>query len=396
MVGSINNNGCGCALNIANNEEGVGIEAAEFEPETSVVSTESCSVTYNECTSCEEEESEEEQCYPEEEEKICPKSDCPVSHTPTDAHYLAFVHFATAYFLRCVHKVNPVVVLLFLLLTRPQFALSISNFSASKEEYAYELDAPALDGNEYTASILYYWFLTFVVASVAFVICAPVVYAGIRAWHQDHLRRGANREFIDTGQRLRTTSISISSKCGQAAVPCEDDAASVQSEIEAAVPCDSHQAASAHSALWIKPRSQYRPPRRKKFIQDTPNGRKSPSAFVVLNPRRGYDRLPADSVILPNCVLATRLSVPTFCDDTIPIVHRQDCLGAHGCLVGPGYQLGDFELAPLNVSANAHVTSPAPETFETPCFSEVPVVRPFVYSEKADLTKDELQFFPRK
>ena len=274
MIGSINNNARGCALNIANNEEDVDIEVAEFEPETSVVSTESCFVTYNECIFHEEKERccpKEETCCPEEE-KVCPKSDCPVSHTPTDAHYLALVHLAIAYLLRCVHKINPgpVVVFLFVFLTRLHFALSVSNFSASKEEYAYELDAPALDGNKYTA---YYWFLTFVVASVAFVICAPVVYAmykRVRHQDQEHLRRGANHEFVDTGQRLRTTSISTSSECGQAAVPCEDAAdALTQSESQAAVPCDSRQADPANSVLWIKPRSQYRPPRRKKFIQDT-------------------------------------------------------------------------------------------------------------------------------
>ena len=146
----------------------------------------------------------------------------------------------------------PRILSVFLLLTRPHLVLSdggLKNSSASGEESDRDLDASALD-NEYTAFPPYYEFLTLLVVLVVFVTC---VYA-VRACFQDRDRPqgGANRELTETGQRQRA------SPSGQAAVPCDG------------------QAASAHPALPIAPRPQHRPPRRVVRVND--------SAATVLPP----------------------------------------------------------------------------------------------------------------
>ena len=152
--------------------------------------------------------------------------------------------------LRCIRKANPLlprILLVFLLLTQPHLVLSdggLKNSSASEEESdRRDLDASALD-NEYTAFPPYYGFLTLLVISVVFVTCVCAARACFQ--DRDHPQGGPNRELTETGQHPQA------SLSGQAAVPCDG------------------QAASAHPALPIAPRPQHRPPRRVVHVNDSP------------------------------------------------------------------------------------------------------------------------------
>ena len=202
----------------------------------------------------------EEESYSVGEKQGSVNGEHPVPHTvATTTSSLALVYLTVAFLhtrmLCCIHKTVwfPRILSVFLLLTRPHLVLSdggLKNSSASEEEFnRRDLDASALD-NEYTAFPPYYGFLTLLVVSVVFVTCVCAARACFQ--DRDRLQGGANRELTETGQRPRASS------SGQAAVPCDS------------------QAASAHPALPIAPGPQHRPPRRVVRVND--------SAAAVLPP----------------------------------------------------------------------------------------------------------------